>query len=99
VALTSLVDALRPDLVVWVHQPLDYVASIGPTDQALAAAWSGPSGLPARPGVTQHGGGESWTAFVAGVPSMLIEIDGWAATSAIVEAQRAGFEATMRALD
>lgn len=97
-ALTTLVGAVEPDLVIWVHQPLGYVSAIGPTDAALENAWAFAAGLPVRPDVTQHGGGESWTAFVAGVPSMLIEIDGWVATPEIVDAQRAGFEATLRAL-
>lgn len=97
-ALAALVTAVEPDLVIWVHQPLGYVSAIGATDDVLEAAWGLASGLPARPDVMQHGGGESWTAFVAGYPSMLIEIDGWAATPEIVDAQRAGFEATMRAL-
>lgn len=97
-AITTMVEGLQPDLVVWVHQPLDYVSSIGPTSSVLEEAWAGASGLPVRPDVTQHGGGESWAAFVAGVPSMLIEIDGWEATPEIVDAQRAGFVATLTAL-
>lgn len=98
-AITTLVEGVRPDLVVWVHQPLDYVSAIGPTESGLEEAWATASGLPVRPDVTQHGGGESWSAFVAGVPSMLIEIDGWEATPEIVAAQRAGFLATLTALD
>jgi hypothetical protein len=97
-ALAALIDQLQPDLVVWVHQPYGYVSSIGPTDSALEEAWAAASGIPVRPDVTQHGGGESWTAFVAGVPSMLIEIDSWVATPEVVAAHRAGYEATVRAL-
>ena len=97
-ALTALIDTLRPDVVVWVHQPYGYVSSIGPTDQAFEQAWSAGSGVAVRSGVTQHGGGESWTAFVAGVPSMLVEIDSWEATPQIVAAHRAGFEALLAAL-
>jgi hypothetical protein len=51
-----------------------------------------------RPDVTQHGGGETWTALVAGVPSMLIEVAGWEATPELVAAQVAGFEAMLAAL-
>ena len=98
-ALATLVEQLQPDVVVWVHQPLGYVSSIGTTSSALEQAWAEASGLPVRPDVTQHGGGETWTNFVAGVPSMLIEIDGWTATTEIVAAQRAGFEAMVTALD
>ncbi len=97
-ALSVLVERLRPDLVVWVHQPLGYVSAVGETDAALEEAWSAASGLPVRPDVTQHGGGESWSAFVAGVPALLVEIDGWDATLEMVNAQRAGFEAMLAAL-
>ena len=97
-SLTGLVDRLAPDLVVWVHQPYGYVSSIGTTESALEVAWATASGLAVRPDVTQHGGGESWTAFVADRPSMLIEIDSWSATPEIVAAHRAGFEATLAAL-
>jgi predicted deacylase len=97
-ALASLVEQLRPDVVVWVHQPLGYVSAIGHTASALETAWAAAAGVPVRPDVTQHGGGETWSALVAGVPSMLIEIDGWAATSETVAAQRAGFEAMIAAL-
>ena len=64
----------------------------------LRGAWAEASGVPVRSGVTQHGGGESWTNFVAGVPSMLIEIDTWAATDAIVAAQLAGFQGLLAEL-
>jgi hypothetical protein len=97
-ALTALVERLRPDLVVWVHQPYGYASSIGDTDQALERAWAAASGVAVRSGVTQHGGGESWTNLVAGSPSMLIEIDSWLATPEIVAAHRAGYEATVAAL-
>lgn len=97
-ALVRLVESLQPDVVVWVHQPYGYVASIGPTPDALQQAWAVGAGIPVRPNTTQHGGGESWTAFVAQRPSMLIEIDTWSATAAIVDAHRAGYEAMLDAL-
>ncbi len=97
-ALSLLVEGLQPDVVVWVHQPLGYVSAIGPTATELELAWSAGAGMPVRPDVTQHGGGESWSALVAGVPSLLIEIDGPGATPEIVAAQRAGFEAMLAAL-
>jgi protein MpaA len=96
--LAALVERLQPDLVIWVHQPLGYVSSIGSTSPTLAEAWAAASGLPVRPHVTQHGGGESWSVFIAGVSSMLIEVDDWAATPELVAQQRAGFAATLRAL-
>ena len=97
-ALVDLIGRLQPDLVVWVHQPYGYVSSIGPTADAFEQAWSTASGLPVRPDVSQHGGGESWTAFEAGVSSMLIEIGSWSATQDIVDRNRAGFAATVAAL-
>ncbi len=97
-AATDLVDRLQPDVVVWVHQPYGYVSSIGSTPSALEQAWAAGSGVPVRPGVTQHGGGESWTIFVSGTPSMLVEIDSWAATPEVVAAHRAGYEAMLGAL-
>ncbi len=97
-AITTLVDRLQPDLVVWVHQPYGYVSSIGPTSSVLEGAWAAAAGVPVRPDVTQHGGGESWTALVAARPSMLIEIDGWSATTETIAAHRAGYEAAVAAL-
>jgi murein peptide amidase A len=97
-ALVTLVEQQHPDVVIWVHQPLGYVSAIGPTDSALEQAWADATGLPVRFDVTQHGGGESWSAFVAGVPSMLIEIDGWEATPEVVADTRAGVEAVLVAL-
>ena len=94
-AARALVERLGPDLVVWVHQPLGYVSSIGDTPDTYEQAWSAASGVPVRPDVTQHGGGESWTAFDAGTPSMLIEIDSWEATADIVDAHVAGFDALL----
>jgi protein MpaA len=97
-ALRNLVEQVDPDVVVWVHQPLGYVSSIGTTGSALEQAWGTASGLPVRADVTQHGGGETWSNMVAGVPAMLVEIGGWSATPETVAAQRAGFEAMIRAL-
>jgi protein MpaA len=96
--LVRMVQGLQPDVVVWVHQPYGYVSSIGPTPDSLEQAWAVGANIRVRPDTTQHGGGESWTAFVAGRPSMLIEIDSWAATPEIVATHRAGFEAMLAAL-
>lgn len=97
-AVTDFIDRVRPDVVVWVHQPYGYVSSVADTTRALESAWSDGSGLPTRSGVTQHGGGESWTFFEAALPSMLIEIDGWDATVDVVADQRAGFQALLTEL-
>ncbi|MFK8022611.1 MAG: M14 family zinc carboxypeptidase [Ilumatobacter sp.] len=94
-AARSLIERVEPDVVVWVHQPLGYVSSIGNTPDAYEQAWAASSGLPVRRDVTQHGGGESWTSFAAGLPSMLIEIDSWDARPDIVDAQVNGFDALL----
>jgi protein MpaA len=94
----AIVDFIRtelPDLVIWVHQPYGYVGSVGPTAPEFESAWSAGSGLPTRTGVTQHGGGETWTAFDPGLPAMLVEIDTWAATPEIVETQLSGFNSLL----
>ena len=96
--LAVLVERLQPDVVVWVHQPLAYVSAVGDTNPTLEQAWAAAAGLPVREDVTQHGGGESWSALVAGVPSMLVEVQGWEATPELVASQRAGFEAMLAAL-
>jgi protein MpaA len=90
-AIANLIEQLRPDVVVWVHQPLHYVSSIGPTPDEYEQAWSRASGLPVRPDVTQHGGGESWTAFDRLLNSMLVEVAGWDATPEIVTTHRSAY--------
>lgn len=97
-ALVAMVEHLRPDVVIWVHQPLGYVSAIGATSSALERAWADATGIRVRPDVTQHGGGESWSAFVANVPSMLIELPGWVATPQLVADTQAGVEAVVVAL-
>ena len=98
-AIAAVIEQVQPDVVVWVHQPYGYVSSIGDTPSAYEEMWARGSGVPVRPDVTQHGGGESWTALQGGFASMLIEIDTWAATPDIVAAHRAGFEALIATLD
>lgn len=91
-AAVALVERVSPDLVVWVHQPYGYVTSVGGSHDRFEQAWSAGSGLPVRPDVTQHGGGESWTHFGTGTDAVLVEIGTWDATAEIVAAQRRGFE-------
>jgi len=74
------------------------VSAIGTTNSTLEEAWAAGAGLPVRVDVTQHGGGETWAAMVAGVPSMLVEVNGWDATPELVAANLAGFQATLAAL-
>jgi murein peptide amidase A len=97
-AAVALVERLRPDVVVWVHQPYGYVTSVGGSDDTYERAWSAGSGLPVRPDVTQHGGGESWAHFEVGLDSMLIEMDTWDATPEMVASQRRGFEQLIASL-
>lgn len=75
-ALAETVLRLQPTLAVWIHQPLGYVAGVGTTNPAYADAWRAPVDLPTRVGLDQHGGGETWTAMVAGFPSILVEMLG-----------------------
>lgn len=88
--LMGFIQAIRPTVVVWVHQPLGYVSSIGDTDGAYEQAWSEATGLPVRPDVVQHGGAETWTA-AAGFASILVEVNSWDATPEMVAAQQNGF--------
>jgi protein MpaA len=96
--LADLVTGNPWDLVAWVHQPLDYIGPIGPTDPSAAEAWAAASGTPLRLGITQHGGSESWTAFVARRPSVLVEVGERDPTPELVAAHRAGLEAALVAL-
>jgi len=82
-------------VVVWLHQPLGYVAPVPPTDRRFGDAWGAAAGLPYRENLDQHGGGETWTAKAAGVPSMLVEVAGHDVTVASTEAHAAGFAALL----
>lgn len=69
-------DNERPDLVLWLHQPLGYVAPIEACPPAYADIWSAVSGVPVRRNIRQPGGGETWAAIGLGLRSMLIEVGG-----------------------
>jgi len=90
-AIADLIEQIAPTVTVWVHQPLGYVSSVGPSSDAYEQAWARGAGIRIRPDVTQHGGGESWTTMAKHVPSLLVEVDGWDATPEIVAAHRNGF--------
>jgi protein MpaA len=66
----------RPDLAIWVHQPLGYVAAIEGCPPHYADIWSDFSNVPVRRNLRQSGGGETWTAVGLGLRSMLIEVGG-----------------------
>lgn len=76
-ALMRLIEDERPDLCVWVHQPLAYVGPIGSTPHGYAARWAETVGDRVRLGIDQHGGGETWSNRVAGCPSILVEVATW----------------------
>ena len=84
--------ATLPDLVVWVHQPLGYVAALAECPRWYADIWSAFSGVPVRRGVAQVGGGESWAGRELGIPSMLVEVGG-------TRDQPVGVSAHVRALE
>ncbi|MGB0112356.1 MAG: DUF2817 domain-containing protein [Ilumatobacteraceae bacterium] len=92
-ALMDAVVASRADLAVWIHQPLAYVAPLHGCPREYADAWRAHVGDRRRDGLDQHGGGETWTARVAGIPSMLVEVATWSASSALIEAHTRGFQA------
>ncbi len=98
-ALMHLVLNTRPDLVVWIHQPLAYVAPLAGCPLAYADAWARVVGLRRRDGLDQHGGAETWTAKGAGVRSILVEVSSWNSTPSMVAAHRAGFEALAAVVD
>lgn len=91
-ALAETVLDLQPDLAVWIHQPLGYVAGVGMTSPRYADAWRAAAGLPTRANLDQHGGGETWTAMVAGRPSILVEMQGDEVDAAQFEAHVMGYE-------
>ena len=84
------------DLAVWIHQPLAYVAPLPGCPHSYANAWRGEAGIPLRVGLDQHGGGETWCARVAGVPTMLVEVSSWAVSEATIQAHTRGFEECLK---
>ena len=96
--LMRVVAAVQPHLAVWLHQPLRYVATVAPTTQPYAKAWAAAAGLPVLYGISQHGGGESWTYYAAGFPSMLVEAPTRENDPGVVAAQLAGFRAMVDAI-
>ncbi len=92
-ALMHLIRSTRLDLVVWVHQPLAYVAPIPGCPWEYADAWGGAAGIKRRVGLDQHGGSETWTGKATGVPSILVEVPTWKNTPQLVASHVAGFEA------
>ena len=75
-AVVQFLERKRPNLVIWFHQPLDYVAGLPSCPPEYADVWAFVAGVPRRPHVRQVGGGETWASEVLGLPSMLIEVGG-----------------------
>jgi protein MpaA len=96
--LIRVVEAVRPHLAVWIHQPLAYVASLSPEARPFASAWASAARLRPVFGLSQQGGGESWSYYAAGVPSILVEAPTRRDDPRIVEAQLAGFRALVEAI-
>ncbi len=96
--LIDFVTTAQPDLVLWAHQPLGYIGPIGETPVEYADSWTKHTGGTVRLGVEQHGGGETWCALVAGIPSVLIEVGGQEIVPTLLEGHRGGFEACVARL-
>ncbi|MFP5488367.1 MAG: DUF2817 domain-containing protein [Acidimicrobiia bacterium] len=96
--LMRVVERVRPDLAVWIHQPLDYVAAISPSARPYALAWARGAGVPFVPALSQQGGGESWTHYGVGFPSILVEAPTRGDAPDVVEAQLAGFRALVASI-
>lgn len=75
-AAMRFLDRTRPDLTIWIHQPLGYVAALRGCPPWYADIWSDVAGVPVRRNLAQVGGGETWTSRALGAPSMLVEIGG-----------------------
>ena len=96
--LMRVVETVRPHLAVWIHQPLRYVATIDPTTRTFATAWAQAAGVPVLFGISQQGGGESWTYYGAGLPSILVEAPTRQDHPGIVAAQLDGFRALVASI-
>jgi protein MpaA len=97
-ALMGAVMVTAPSLAVWVHQPLGYVSPLSGCPVELADAWRNQVGDRRRDGIDQHGGGETWCARVADVPTLLVEVATWAVTERLIDAHTRGFVETLRVL-
>ncbi len=60
--LAEVVSIIRPTLIVWIHQPLSYVAPLNSSANEFARIWADAAGLPVHYGVEQGGGAETWCA-------------------------------------
>ncbi len=84
-AAMNLLLTERPDLVIWVHQPLDYVAPLQGCPIEYARLWANAAGVPVRTNIAHLGGGESWSALTAGLRSLLVEVPSWSTAQSLVD--------------
>lgn len=91
-AMMDLLLTERPDLVVWIHQPLDYIVALFGCPPEYAQTWAAAAGVRIHSGFDQHGGGETWAARVANLPSMLLEIPTWRTDQVLIDRHRTAFE-------
>lgn len=94
-AAMNLLQTERPDLVIWIHQPLDYVAPVADCPIQYAELWANAAGIQVRPAVSHLGGGESWSARTAGLRSMLVEVTSWSTAQSLVDDHVRGFVALL----
>ncbi len=98
IAIMDFLRRTKPDLVVWVHQPLGYVAALPGCPPWYADIWADFAPVPVRRNLTQIGGGETWTAMELGRPSMLIEVDGSRETPRAIDEHASALEALIFAV-
>jgi len=94
-AVADAVRIIRPSLIVWIHQPLAYVAPLNTAAEPFARTWAAASGLPVRYDVQQGGGGETWSGRDLGLPSILVEGTTRNDTPEELAAHRRGFDALL----
>lgn len=94
-AAMNLLQTERPDLVIWIHQPLDYVAPLHGCPIEYAQVWAGAAGVRVRTGLAHLGGSESWSAREAGLRSMLVEVASWSTAQSLVDDHVRGFVALL----
>lgn len=95
--MMRVVEQIRPTVTIWIHEPYEYVAYLDDSSRAYAAAWGIGSGLRTR-WVQQYGGGETWTAHGAGLPSVLVEGISRDGSVDDLQRHRAGFEVLLTLL-
>lgn len=97
-AIMALIVDERPDLVVWIHQPLGYVGPLPGCPEHFAQLWADAAGVRVRRGIRHRGGGETWAAEVARVRSMLVEVTSWGTDPQLVADHVRGVEALLPAV-